>query len=132
MYALSSNDNPSQPGLFELKDEIDCAALCGGVERNTPTPATQRFDTPYSVDSDFIIPLDITHISNTNNPRIMLINIPTHNPTPLFRLHTNHTPNPNPNIRIMPLLPTLHPHNIEMDLSLLGTDLFSDTAAAFA
>ncbi|KIJ47578.1 hypothetical protein M422DRAFT_28721, partial [Sphaerobolus stellatus SS14] len=59
---------------------------------------------------NIIIPLVITRISDTDNPRITLFNIPTHNPTPLFRLHTHHTPNLNPNIRIMPLLPTLHPH----------------------
>ncbi|KIJ52188.1 hypothetical protein M422DRAFT_243791 [Sphaerobolus stellatus SS14] len=107
VYALSSNDNPSQPGLFERK-------------------ATQRFDMPNSVDSVLPGGCDTTHAHSQTSqhhnssgyhphqqyqqPSHYAPQHPTHNPTPVFRLHTNHTLNLNPNIRITPLLPALHPH----------------------
>ncbi|KIJ52056.1 hypothetical protein M422DRAFT_243637 [Sphaerobolus stellatus SS14] len=130
VYALSSNDDSSQPGLFEHKDELDCAASCGAVERNTPTPATQRFDKPYPMDSALLSGCDTTHQHQQpshyapQDPHAQSHpSLPSpHQPHAQAQSqHSHYAPPPNPP-------PT---HNIKMDLSLLNTNLFSDAATTF-
>ncbi|KIJ52141.1 hypothetical protein M422DRAFT_243738 [Sphaerobolus stellatus SS14] len=131
VYALSSNENPSQ-AYSSVKMSWIVRLL---VEASSEICLSQQHSDSIRlirwITSQHHNPSGYHPHQQYQQPSHYAPQHPTHNPTPLFRLHTNHTQYQSQHPHYAPPNPP-PTHNIEMDLSLLSTDLFSDAAAAFA
>ncbi|KIJ34436.1 hypothetical protein M422DRAFT_263388 [Sphaerobolus stellatus SS14] len=147
VYAFSSS---SGTGACDEPDILSCPCS-GSAETSAMTTAT-RFNSPYSLDSTLPscdsehthahVPFhhaSHSHSHTSHPPHNSLPFQPPqpHYPPPKSCSDSQHIPQPQ---SYSHLQPAQHPHPhyapyqspLEIDLSLLGTDLFSDAAAAFA